>query len=200
MVAQLHEYLDQREGELLELIGELHRQLSPLEAELADVRKAKAAIAPDKPSAPSPSHTVELNEPAYARMTMKEMTVKALSEHFPRGATANKLIEFFHNAWGRTDIVRSSLSPQLSRLKQDNVIGLKGKLWYIPENEEGSDVSASEPDSYRGSGASAQGPTPTGTTPASSTLFHRVNEDLLTGTYLMGAPSQRFSPAREKGG
>jgi hypothetical protein len=52
---------------------------------------------------------------AYENLTMKELVVKALREHFRDGATAKQLREFFRDGWGR-DIARENLSPQLSRL------------------------------------------------------------------------------------
>lgn len=53
--------------------------------------------------------------------TIKELIVKALDDHFKQGASAVDLIEFIKNAYGRA-VERSSLSPQLSRLKQDGWI------------------------------------------------------------------------------
>ena len=164
----LAQYLDRREVELQERIDGVHKTLIPLEAELADVRKAKAAISErHEPAAfrvwtqhtlrrPSLVEMAEkvmqrrsLNDAAsvdaefteispYAHLTQKQLVLKALTEHFPKGATANELIEFFHNAWKRTDVIRSSLSPQLSRLKVEDKIGLRGKTWTLlaPGNDE----------------------------------------------------------------
>lgn len=67
----------------------------------------------------------------FNQQVLKELTVKALSERFTNGATAAQLIEFFSEAWGRRDIVRSSYSPQLSRLKHDGVVILQGKVWSL---------------------------------------------------------------------
>jgi hypothetical protein len=66
-------------------------------------------------------------------LTLKNLVIKALKEHFPKGADANQLVEFFHNSWGRTDVMRSSLSPQLSRLKVDKVLDLNGRVWTLVE-------------------------------------------------------------------
>lgn len=75
----------------------------------------------------------------YAHLTMKQLVVKALDEHFPQGATARQLIEFFRFAWDR-QIERTNLSPQLSRLYHEGTIGrVDGtKEWYlVPENRRG---------------------------------------------------------------
>jgi hypothetical protein len=67
---------------------------------------------------------------------MKQLVRKALSEHFVNGATANELLAHFRDVYGRSDVVRTSLSPQLSRLKQEGDIILRGKRWYLAgENE-----------------------------------------------------------------
>jgi hypothetical protein len=158
----LSDFLTRRERELQTRINGLYGQLRPLEAELADVRKAKSAVsdrsAPKLPLGGDESTllgtvivdtakrtvTVEHNTP-YARMTMKQLVELALREHFPNGATANQLIDFFHNAWGRPDVVRSSLSPQLSRLKSEGRVDLKnGSVWVLLENKEAPAGGASE--------------------------------------------------------
>jgi hypothetical protein len=69
----------------------------------------------------------------YARMTMKELVRKVLSEHFHNGATTRQMLEFFRDAWGR-DIERTNLSPQVSRLSQEGIIGrLDDGRWYLIE-------------------------------------------------------------------
>jgi len=166
----LRDFLKNREAELVAKIDDLRRELNPLEAELAEVRRAQGAIGmtelregesinaalarnprlwhfmqtPRKPDGeivridlgtlPSAPETTAL----YGRMTMKELVVKALDEHFPHGATTRQLLDFFRDAWGR-DIERTSLSPQLTRLYQEGKIGrVQGlKEWYLvpPERQ-----------------------------------------------------------------
>jgi hypothetical protein len=58
---------------------------------------------------------------AYADLTMKQLVLKALSQHFENGATRRELVDFFRNAWGR-EVEPASLSPQLSRLAADGLI------------------------------------------------------------------------------
>jgi hypothetical protein len=67
---------------------------------------------------------------AYQHLTMKELVIKALNEHFRDGATAKQLREFFRDGWGR-DIPRENLSPQLSRLYHDNIIGWRQGIWFL---------------------------------------------------------------------
>jgi hypothetical protein len=152
MPKSVRQLLDDAEADILMRMDPVRKELNILERELADVRKAKNAIN----SEGSPSTVVrivgvgdmrrttlvqnfgggearELAPPPspYAKLTMKQLVRKALDEHFTNGATANELLDFFRNAWGRHDIVRTSLSPQLSRLKQDGVVTLKGMRWHL---------------------------------------------------------------------
>lgn len=52
-------------------------------------------------------------------MTMKQLVMKALEDHFQDGCTSKQLIVFFRDAWGR-EVKRANLSPQLYRLVHDD--------------------------------------------------------------------------------
>jgi hypothetical protein len=67
---------------------------------------------------------------AYQHLTMKQLVMKALNEHFQKGATARQLREFFRDAWGRP-IKRANLSPQLSRLLKEGIISLDNGVWSL---------------------------------------------------------------------
>ena len=71
---------------------------------------------------------------AYQHLTMKQLVVKALKEHFPDGATAKQLREFIRDAWNR-DIERANLSPQLSRLHGEGVIEWCDGIWSLKKQE-----------------------------------------------------------------
>lgn len=153
----LRDYLEQREKELIEAISDHHRQLRPLEAELAEVRRAKGALGipqsgPPVPTAllgvqgasgnlvidlgtlsdtPTPSTNSEGDRVPYETLTMKQLVVKVLREHFQQGATTRQMLDFFRDAWGR-NIKRENLSPQLSRLFQDRIIGRRDDhAWFL---------------------------------------------------------------------
>jgi hypothetical protein len=147
--------LDDHEASIEERIAALRDELVPLERELFEVRLAKAALERGAPHSDQPqlaffrgapnaavSHidvwrqrivsaaTIAPKSP-YSRLTIKELVRKALSEHFTSGATANQLLDLFASAWGRTDVVRTSLSPQLSRLRQEGVLLRQGQTWRL---------------------------------------------------------------------
>jgi hypothetical protein len=153
MVKSLRELLDEYERDILMRIDPVRKELASYERALADVRKARNAIVHGgserlahtmvgrlggRPSKivfygggdPWPEQSAAAPSP-YAKLTMKQLVRKALDEHFANGATALELLDFFKNAWGRHDIIRSSLSPQLSRLKREGVIRLEGKTWHL---------------------------------------------------------------------
>ncbi len=125
----LRNYLEQRERELLHELRAFYTSISKKEAELAEVRRAMAAIGMPTPSSASDEEVlrsttvgefVERTSP-YQNMTMKQLVVKALKEHFNDGATTRELLTYFRDAWDR-DIKRLSLSPQLNRLLQAGII------------------------------------------------------------------------------
>jgi hypothetical protein len=73
---------------------------------------------------------LSLRMSAYQHLTMKQLVMKALNEHFQKGATARQLREFFRDAWGRP-IKRANLSPQLSRLLKEGIIGMDNGVWSL---------------------------------------------------------------------
>jgi hypothetical protein len=180
----LRDYLEQRERELLDMLGSLYNQIAPLEAELAEVRRAKGAVGmPSEARFPlvsglsigsglagvdigldtnvsvdataallslsgSPHPPINLGggmphasapSSPYVGLTMKQLVLKALSEHFNHGAATRQLLDFFRDAWGR-HIERTNLSPQISRLYQDRQIGRirSNQRWFLlPQSYEG---------------------------------------------------------------
>lgn len=132
MVEPLRELLTNRISDLQQRITDLYDQLRPLEAELSDAKKALNAIVSSSGDLNFSPPTAQLHIGAsspYASLTMKQLALKALSEHFPNGATASQLLQFFKDAYGRADIVRSSLSPQLTRLKTDGLVERARLVW-----------------------------------------------------------------------
>jgi hypothetical protein len=58
----------------------------------------------------------------YERLTIKQLVVQALVDHFKSGGTAIGIRDFIQDAYGR-DILPSSLRPQLHRLKSAGILG-----------------------------------------------------------------------------
>jgi hypothetical protein len=123
-----NQFLERREKELVAQIAAIRGQLAPKEAELLQIQRMKAALkleADLNGAITSPPYTEHLARvvggqpiPPYGAMTIKELTVQALLDHFPKGGTAAQIRDFVRDAYNRT-IEASSLRPQLHRLKSD---------------------------------------------------------------------------------
>lgn len=101
------QYLEEREDEILQAS-------KALEEELHALRKARMAIGVSARNRPTASNDEKL--------TIKEMIRNVLSQN-PSGGTYDQIINWIsetHNV----EIARTSLSPQLSRLKADNEVML----------------------------------------------------------------------------
>lgn len=153
-MAHVREMLEAHEEQLEKRLKELRAQIIPLERELADVKRARAALSSGglaveqpqltfnrEPKADSHEemwrrniilHRHSMPKSPYDNLTIKELVKKALEEQFDQGATASELLQFFKDVWGRSDIPRTSLSPQLSRLRQAGQIRLVGERWMLP--------------------------------------------------------------------
>ena len=90
------------------------------------------------------------------KTTIKEGPYGTLSVR----ATAFQLREFFRDAWAR-DIDRESLSPQLSRLRNDKIIDRNSNVWFLVKKNEappGDDPDSAR--SHRTLGSEVGSPTP----------------------------------------
>jgi DNA-binding transcriptional ArsR family regulator len=147
---KLADYLEIRERELESQISNVRGHLAPLEAELDQVRKMRSLIAhgraagltdlasdfvlPDPP-VPGPIEQVaQAIQPALTQLlaaanseslTIKEMILRALRDHFPKGASPSDLRDYIRDAFGK-EIDRNSISPQLSRLREEGVVDQYG--------------------------------------------------------------------------
>jgi DNA-binding transcriptional ArsR family regulator len=54
-------------------------------------------------------------------LTIKEMVLNALRDHFHAGATPSELREYFRMVYSK-DIDRNSISPQLARLREEGLV------------------------------------------------------------------------------
>lgn len=99
----LREFIEKRETEIKEL-------RAALLAELRELRAAKAAIEGAHASSSSAQSSGR-----GSRMTIKEMVLYVLEKREKCG-TSEEIIAWIRDDFGQ-EVVRSSLSPQLSRLK-----------------------------------------------------------------------------------
>lgn len=102
----------------------IKEQIKALRTELAEIRVARGALA----AGPVDSSTSRGN----ANLTIKEM-VKAILGGAPAGMTAHDILAAIKVDYDK-EIERTSLSPQLSRLKADDEVRLIGDRWFTHPN------------------------------------------------------------------
>lgn len=69
-----------------------------------------------------------------AKLTIKDMTVEILAL-MPSGATAQEILALINERY-KHDTKRESLSPQLTRLKAEGRIELRGKTWFLTGDDQ----------------------------------------------------------------
>ena len=137
-----------RREEVGGLIDRYKRELEPLQLEAKQLDagiRAMEGVIPVKGLQSTRNAIVyhaKVANPDIQSLSLKQLITKALREHLVDGATANEMLDFFAKHWGRV-IMRTSLSPQLSRLKENGIVELRGKVWHLARN--GNEPPEGEP-------------------------------------------------------
>lgn len=120
MPTTLRDFIANREGEIRD-------QLKALKGELKELQVAKAALdGQETTAAPTQS----------SGPTIKEMARFILGTNVARGgATSSDILAYIKLEFDR-EIDRTSLSPQLSRLKNDGEVVLEGEKWFSKDHWE----------------------------------------------------------------
>lgn len=165
----LRQFLAQREIELIRQIAAMRGQIAPKETELAEVRSAmkalgipqnySAELAPPEDElndkldialhvAGVPAHLLPMPSP-FKDMSIKDLVLTAMGDlkQF-QGLTAISaadLRSFIQDAYER-DIDRTSLSPQLSRLKADGIVDQdsEGRWMLLLKRSEQGELTAEQ--------------------------------------------------------
>lgn len=111
---------------LTEELERLHARAETIQAEIAALETA-LKVMPQGETKPQPVKMAE----AGRKMSVKAMVLDALEKHYPQGATALDLLDCFAKAYERDDVARTSLSPQLTTLKNDGKISRDGMHWHL---------------------------------------------------------------------
>lgn len=200
-MSNLREFLQTRERELTaqilpirKEIAQMQETLASLEEELAEIQKSAEAI-----GMVNGVRTQRAAKAPTKEGTIKDYAVQVLADA-PNGLVALDILARINERFG-TDYPRTSLSPQLSRLKNEGRIARRGVVWFlVGEKEKGpedsgphvggvaersiaSDSKSEEPPKLAGDRGSV------GSNPTTSAKFHRVKDDLLTGVSFLGANS-----------
>ena len=127
---------------LLSRRGELDTQLAEMESEFEELRGALIKFQGRLNTIRKELATIDealkkLEEPVATEghITIMQAVMEVLN-HKPNGMTALEILDQINAAYFNGTIVRTSLSPQLSRLKnRDKKIELRGNRWYALPKE-----------------------------------------------------------------
>lgn len=144
------QYLALRSAELDEIEASLNEKFVWLRAERERLVRMAESAGLRKPSEVSADLNFQIFNSAVKRRiprvqagTMKAAALEVL-RNSERPLSAYEMLPLINEHLG-TEYPRSSLSPQLSRLKGEGLITLVGGAWKLtPDNEKASDVNAGE--------------------------------------------------------
>jgi hypothetical protein len=129
-----------------DFLAYVRKRRAELQKELADLETAErvfkgAAEAGDATQVSeagrgeiSPALTVRAVEWAARPKTIKEMVLRLLTEAYPSGLTALEILEGVQKRW-MPGLERTSLSPQLTRLKNDALVINRVGKWFSADAE-----------------------------------------------------------------
>lgn len=108
-------------------------KVESIETEIANVESAIGSL----PQAPAPAQKpapVKVRDDGR-KMSVKAMVLESLDLHLPDGGEVHDLLNCFATVYGRDDVARTSLSPQLTTLKNEGKISRDGMIWRLVRND-----------------------------------------------------------------
>lgn len=143
-MTSIRQYVKRRREEILD-------QISVLNAELRDIEIVESTLEMSGPLNTELPERLESSAQgnsgaesvAKEPKTIKEMVLQILAVR-PAGETANAILHYLNDRFGR-DIERTSLSPQLSRLKGEGKITRENGVWKLLGNREEFDQKPKAP-------------------------------------------------------
>jgi hypothetical protein len=115
--------------------AEINEQIRLLKQELNEIKIIENTLAASlEVNSGQPVKAQRFEDTEKQGLTIKERILAILKDN-PDGMTSSKLLEEINSRY-QEEIPRWSLSPQLSRLKQENRISVDGKKWKIPMSYE----------------------------------------------------------------
>lgn len=82
-----------------------------------------------------PALRLQTGEQIKRQLSIKGMVVEVLGVAYPRGLTALEILSQIQSKW-LPSLERTSLSPQLSRLKREGVIRNERTTWFLAKAED----------------------------------------------------------------
>lgn len=186
-MVELRDFLDLRDGELILAEDELDVEQAKLDARRKAIRAERDQIAAARLAISSKPKSPEVagigTSADGVKMTIKEMVVEVLGV-LPRGADALEILRLINERFN-AGLARTSLSPQLSRLKQEGLLDRQGMTWFL--NEKGP--AEAGPSLFLGAASAGGGfppDRPEGAIPSASNPSHQ-NGSALHGDRSGGA-------------
>ena len=112
----------ERKTVLLKEIGEIDPAINMLNDEWKELEKLASAVGVDLNNMPPELEEVSAT-PSPNLRTIKEAILEVLAKH-PEGLESSEILEKINDEFFNGAIVRTSFSPQLSRLKQDDEVSI----------------------------------------------------------------------------
>lgn len=133
-IAAQGEPLLERRKILRKEIEEIDAKLKVLDAEWIDLGKAADALGVNEVAKPT--------EERKSEVTIKDAVLMVLADH-PKGMTAAEILKTINIKFFNGEVERTSFSPQLSRLKNnDGKIVQKGALYFLAAKKEEGPATA----------------------------------------------------------
>ena len=132
MAETLEQFVRRRRRELDDEINRLQASLDAARAEHARIERVASSIGATEQSEDSVEPTSETRaerSAPFGELTIKTMVLNVLSTH-PSGLTALAILALLNRRRDKP-FARTSLSPQLSRLKTDGKIHREGRTWRL---------------------------------------------------------------------
>lgn len=117
---------------MLDFFGYIRKRRAELRKELAELDVAERVYRDSGVQMVS-SQTELLTEAPKPRVTIKKMVVNLLGLAHPHGLATREIVGLMQSGF-HVKIKRESLSPQLSRLKNDNLIHNDKGVWKLVTN------------------------------------------------------------------
>jgi hypothetical protein len=105
-----------------------------LKKELAELEAAERIYLQSGAGNESPMLPFQASEPMH-RPTIKECVIQLLEEACPHGLTALEILDRLNRRWWRGQLKRTSLSPQITRLKKDKKVVSEHGTWKLQKDD-----------------------------------------------------------------
>jgi hypothetical protein len=118
-VSGLREYIEKRRGEIQEAIKPLELRATELRAELNTVDSKLRKLTKEARDIERALQAIGARQDREATITIKDAILTVLNES-PGGMTSNEILEAINDRFFEGALLRTSMSPQLTRLKNDD--------------------------------------------------------------------------------